>query len=445
MKHYDLIVIGAGPAGGGVAAPMAEAGKRVVMFEHNGVGGVCPLRGCNPKKALLSAPEAVHAATHLKNKGVRGNISADWKEMARFKDSFVEPVPEKAAAHYRDLGIELIETTATLTGPNTVEADGETYTAENICICTGCIPHELDIPGTGFLLDSDDFLDLKELPRNLVFIGGGFIAMEFAHIAARCGSSVTMLLRGDRALRDFDKQLVEELVDASRSEGITIHFNAPITSVEQRGPAYAVMNKGEDPEIIADAVINCSGRVPAIGHLNLEAANVRLGKNGIAVNEKMQSVSNANIYAIGDVADTPYGLTPTAVLEARAAVAAMQGDDSAAADYTGIPSACYSMPPLARVGMLESEAREQGYDIRIAELDLADSFSWKRLGETHGRSRVIVDKKREIVLGAHIMGHHAEEIANLFALAIRHRIPVKELKETPWTYPTSGYYIQYMV
>lgn len=445
MEHYDLIVIGAGPAGGGVAAPMAEAGKRVVMFEHNGVGGVCPLRGCNPKKVLLSAPEAVHSARHLKGKGVRGDVTANWKEMARFKDTFVDPIPEKAATHYRELGINVVESTARLTGPETVEADGKTYTAKNICICTGCVPHEMEIPGSGFLMTSDDFLEFKDLPRNLVFIGGGFIAMEFAHMAARCGSNVTVLVRSERALRGFDAKLVQELVDASRAEGITIHFNAPVTSVEQRGPAYAVQNKGEEPEIIADAVINCSGRVPAVADLDLDAAGVTIGKNGIEVNEKMQSVTNPAIFAIGDVANTPYGLTPTAAHEARIASAVMLGDNEAHTDYTGVPSACFTLPPLARVGMLESEAREKGYDIRIAELDLADSFSWKRLGETHGRSRVIVDKKEEVVLGAHIMGHHADEIANLFAMAIRHRIPVKALKESPWTYPTSGYYIQYMV
>ncbi|WP_018123424.1 dihydrolipoyl dehydrogenase family protein [Desulfovibrio oxyclinae] len=445
MKEYDVIVIGAGPAGGGVAAPLAEAGKRVVMFEHNGVGGVCPLRGCNPKKALMSAPEAVHMARHLYGKGAAGHLYADWPQMARFKDGFTDPIPEKAKSHYESLGIEVVQSNASFTGPQTVEADGETYTAPHICICTGQVPRELDLPGQGLLQTSDDFLNLQELPRNIAFIGGGFISMEFAHIAARCGSNVTIFVRSERALREFDADLVDELVQTSREMGIDIRFNNPVNAIEQRKQALTVITDGPEPEVAVDAVFNCAGRVPAVDGLRLDLAEVRHEKGGIAVDKQMRSVTNPRIFAIGDVADTPFGLTPTASLESAVAASVILGDETAETNHDGIPATCFTLPPISRVGLLESEARERGLDFTVKETDLADAFSWKRLGETVGRSRILLDEKNGVVLGGHVLGHNSEEIANTLALIVRHRIPLEKVRDTPWVYPTNGYQLKYMI
>jgi glutathione reductase (NADPH) len=159
----------------------------------------------------------------------------------------------------------------------------------------------------------------------------------------------------------------------------------------------------------------------------------------------MQSVSNPHVYAIGDVADQGLALTPVATIQGRVAAANILHPDSAEVDYTGIPSVCFSLPPVARVGLLEAEALERGLEFKVKETDLADSFSWKRLGESFGMSRVLVDERKDRILGAHILGHNAEEMINLFALIVRQGIPVSKVRDTVWAYPTCGYELKYMV
>lgn len=442
MSQYDVIVIGAGPAGGGVASPLVEAGKKVVMVEADGVGGVCPLRGCNPKKVLLAGAEAVEKAGHLAGKGIAGQTSIDWQELERFKRSFVAPVSERAEKHYREQGIDIIHGLAAFTSPHTVEVAGGTLEAENICICTGYVPNIPNTPGIEHFLTSDDFLELKELPERMVFIGGGFISLEFAHIAARAGVKVTVLVRSERALRNFDAVLVEKLLEASRESGIDIQLNAPVNAIEKNENGLSVITDNVTYE--TDMVINCSGRIPSLAGLALEKAGITATRKGIAVNEHMQCVDASHIYAIGDVSSTPYALTPSASHEAEVAARNILDPESASVNFKGIPSVAFTLPPLARVGLSEEEAKKKGIPCKIVEKNLADWFPWQRLGEKYGGSRILLDEKEEIVLGAHIFGHHAEELVNTFALIIRHEIPVHQVRDTMWAYPTSGYYLKYM-
>ncbi|MDD3311981.1 NAD(P)/FAD-dependent oxidoreductase [Pseudodesulfovibrio sp.] len=446
MKEYDAIIIGAGPAGGGVAEPLAKAGRRVAMIERDGYGGVCPLRGCNPKKVLMGAAEAVHMAGGLVGRGISAKPVVDWPALMRFKQSFVDPVPERARKAYADMGIDTRRGAARFTGPDRVEVGGETLRADNICVCVGLVPADLPAPGGKGLPTSDDFLDLPELPRRIIFIGGGFIAMEFAHLARQAGAEVTLLNRSDRVLRRFDPLLAADLVDASRQAGVDVRLDSPVHHVERFGEGHRVfIGKDGDEALEADAVFNCTGRRPALDGLNLDAAGVAVDRRGIKVDSRMRSVSNPAIYAVGDVADQGAALTPVATIQGAAAAANIIECGSAEVDYAGIPSCCFTLPPLAGVGLLEEEAREQGLDFEVRETDLAASFPWKRLGETHGRARVLVDAKNDRVLGAHILGHNAEEMVNLFGLAIRQGIPLSGLRNAVWAYPTCGYYLKYMI
>ncbi|ADU62409.1 MAG: NAD(P)/FAD-dependent oxidoreductase [Pseudodesulfovibrio sp.] len=446
MKKYDVIVVGGGPAGGAVAAPLAEAGRRVMLIEARAFGGVCPLSGCNPKKALMSGAEAVRAASAMLGSGLSGRVSVDWADLMRFKQSFVDPVPAKARKAYGDKGIDTRIGSARLVGPHEVAVDGESFSAPHICLCVGQKPSPLPVPGGEGMPVSDDFLSLKTLPRRIIFIGGGFIAFEFAHIARQAGAEVTLLNRSDRVLRQFDPVLTQELVEASRAAGIDVRLNAPVQGVEQTASGYRIIcgERGETA-LKADMAFNCTGRTAAIDGLGLDAAGVEYGQDGIAVNSRMQSVSNPDIYAVGDVADQGPALTPVATIQGQVAAANILHPNSAQVDYTGIPGVCFTLPPLAGAGLLESDAKQLGLDFTVRETDLAGSFSWKRLNERFGKARILIDEPGDRILGAHILGHNAEEIINLFALVIRQEIPLSRVKETVWAYPTCGYELKYML
>lgn len=444
MKEYDVVVIGAGPAGGAVASPLAEAGKKVAMIEADGFGGVCPLRGCNPKKVLLAAAETVARARHMVGNGVTGIPDIDWSALAAFRDGFVLPVPERAEQAYRSEGIDTYHGFARFTSPDTVEAGGETFTAEHFCICVGQKPHPLQIPGAELLSTSDDFLALDTLPNRIAFIGGGYIALELAHIAVRADTDVTLLNRSERVLRSFDPVLTDMLVDATREAGIDVRLNTSPQSVERIHEGLR-LHLSSGRTLDADMVVNCTGRKPALEGLGLSRAEVDHTPRGITVNHQMQSVTNPKVYAIGDVAETPYPLTPTASHEGAVAAANILSPRSAHANYTGIPRVAFTIPPIAAVGLGIEEAEEKEIPFTLKEYDLGKGFPWKRLGEKFGYSRVLLNEKEDRVLGAHILGHHAEEIANQFALIIRQNVPLSAVRDTLWAYPTSGYYLKFMV
>lgn len=442
MSHYDVIVIGAGPAGGGVATPLVKAGKKIAMVEANGVGGVCPLRGCNPKKVLLAGAEAVEKARNMQDKGIVGVPVVDWSALNAFKRSFVAPVSERAEKHYRELGIDLIHGRATFSSPNSIEINGRELTADTICICTGYVPNMPDISGIENTITSNDFLHLETLPNSIVFIGGGFIAFEFAHIAARAGAKVTVLVRSNRALRGFNARLVDKLIEASIDSGLDIRLNSPVEAIEEDEEGLSVIT--EDITFETDMVVNCAGRIAALEGLNVEKAGLKAEKRGILVDERMRCIDAQHIYAIGDVASTPFALTPTASHEADVAAQNILKPDSAKVNFQGVPSVAFTIPPIASVGLSEEQAQKDGIPHKVIENEMSDWFPWKRLGEKHGACRILVDNDKTRILGAHIFGHHAEELANIFALIIRHRIPLSQVRDTLWAYPTSGYYLKFM-
>ena len=446
-ETFDAIVIGSGPAGGEAAEGLVDGGRSVALIERDGFGGVCPLRGCNPKKVLLGSAEVMEAARLLRGKGIVDPPTASWADLMRFKRTFTEPISNKVENYHREHGAEVVRGRARFTGPDTVEVTGRILRADHFVVAVGDVPRPLDIPGANLAATSDDFLDLDELPRRIIFIGGGFVAFELAHIAARLGAAVTLLHHNDRPLKQFDGQLVDLLVDASRAAGIAVRLSVGVTALRRgANDIEAVTSMGPQH---ADLVVNCTGRVPTFDGLGLDDAGIAHSRRGITVDSHMRSVSNPKVFACGDAADTPYALTPTATIEARTAVRNIleNGGENGGAvvDHTGIPGAVFSVPPLAAVGLTEDAARKQGVRYSVRSGELSNFFPWKRLGETHAAWRLLVDDPGEHVLGAHILGHMAEEMANLFALIIRQKIPISAVKDTVWTYPTCVYYLGKML
>jgi glutathione reductase (NADPH) len=304
-KTFDVIAIGTGSAASAVASRCREAGWQVAIVDSRPFGGTCAIRGCDPKKVLVGAAEAIDWARRMRGKGIRSKqLQIDWPELMRFKRSFTEPISMRREDGFAKAGIAAFHGRARFTGPTTVEVAEEKLEGRYIVIATGAIPATLEIPGAEQVTISDRFLELHELPRTILFIGGGYIAFEFAHVAARAGSQVTVLHRGQRPLAQFDPDLVDQLVTRTRELGIDVHLATEAIGIENSSDQFQVraLASGKTRTFQAEMVVHAAGRVPEINDLNLDAAGIEREKRGVRVNEFLQSVSNPSVYAAGDAA-----------------------------------------------------------------------------------------------------------------------------------------------
>lgn len=449
-RTFDLIVIGSGSAAGSVASRCRTAGWSVAMIDKRPFGGTCALRGCDPKKVLVGAAAAADAARVLAGKGVRPNgLAIDWAELMRFKHTFTDPVPENRKASLTRAGIETFEDVARFVGPAHLTVGDVTLEATRaIVIAAGAKPADLGIPGREHLLTSDGFLELPSLPSSVAFVGGGYIAFEFAHVVARAGGRATILHRGQRPLVQFDPDMVERLVRRTCDVGIDVRLGAEVQAIESVGTLCRITFRDArgDDTVDADLVVHGAGRVPDLDDLHLEAAGVQYSRDGVHVNEYLQSVSNPKIYAAGDCAATDGPpLTPVAGYEGRIVAANLLEGNHARPDYAAIPSVVFTIPPLARVGLSEDEARAAGLRFKIRHEDTSSWYSSRRVGEEASAFKVLVEEDTGRLLGAHLLGPHADETINLFALAMRAGLTSDRFKDVIWAYPTHASDTPYMV
>ena len=439
---FDLIVIGAGMAGIASAKKAAADGWRTAIVDELPYGGTCALRGCDPKKILRRGAEIIDAARLLQGKGIDANaLSINWADLMKHKRDFTDPVPENAERDLASSGADTLHGTAAFTGPNSLEIDGKQFESGHFLIATGARPRPLEFPGAEHLINSTDFLNLEQLPRRIVFVGGGFISFEFAHIAARAGAQTTIVDRGTRPLKGFDPDLVELLAHRSADVGIALRRGTTIRSIEQHGSTYRVGldASGEAATIEADLVVHGAGRIPHLSDLNLDAAGIAHGDNGVAVAGHLQSTTNPAVYAAGDAADTPgMPLTPVAVFEAKVAISNMLRKKTTVPEYDGVPTAAFTVPELARVGLLEADAHERGLDIDVRYTDTSGWFSNYRVGETTAAVKILVDRATDRIVGAHMFGPEYGEVINFCGLAMKLGLTTRQLKSMTAAYPTVG-------
>ena len=443
IEKFDLIVLGVGMAAVSAANKCAAAGWSVAVVDELPYGGTCALRGCDPKKMLRRGAEIIDAARLMQGNGINpGEIRIDWADLVAFTRTFTGQMPGKIEASLDDKGVTTLHGSARFVDENTIEIDGkERLQADHILIATGSKPRPIDIPGAEHLTDSTAFMRMETLPKRIIFIGGGFISFEFAHIAARAGSKVCIVDRGERPLKGFDADLVDKLVTRGGEAGVKVRRRTSLKSIRQDGSSYLVTvetdNQTEDLQ--ADLVVHGAGRVPAIDQLDLSAAGIEATASGIAVNEYLQSRSNPAIYAAGDAADTQGApLTPVAVFEGKVAASNMLKGNQTEPDYKGVPSVVFTIPELARVGMLEEEAIEAGYQVRVAENDTSGWYSNIRVGENCAGTKIIIDDDTDKILGGHLLGHGYGELVNFLGLAMRLGLTTGDLKKMVSAYPSVG-------
>lgn len=447
-ESFDLVVIGTGSAGTSAATRCREAGWKVAIIDSRAFGGTCALRGCDPKKVLVGAAEVIDRERRMLDKGIADASRMEWPALIRFKRTFTDPFPKSREDALRSAGIETFHGRARFLGPGSVQVNGDVLEAKHVVIATGAWPAKLNIPGEDHLTRSDQFLELENLPKRLIFIGGGYIAFEFSHVAARAGSQVTILHQGERPLEHFDPDLVAKLVQRTRALGIDVHTKTKATAIEGSAGKLTV-NTATDSKtesFEAEMVVHAAGRAPEIADLNLAAAKVEFDRRGIKVNSFLQSVSNPAVYAAGDCADSG-GLpeTPFADYEGSLAARNLLEGNKHETDFRGMATVVFTIPPLARVGLTEEEARKKKVVVDVKQGDTSGWYSARRVAETASAYKVLVDKNSGRIVGAHLLGPEADEFANVFVLAISAGIEAATLKDTLFVYPTQASNIEWMV
>jgi glutathione reductase (NADPH) len=385
----------------------------------------------------------------MKGKGIRAEeLQIDWRELMRFKRSFTEPVPKNREEGFAKAGIAAFHGRARFVGLTSVQVNGEVLEGRYVVIAAGQKPADLKIPGTEHLTTSEQFLEVEELPKRILFIGGGYIAFEFAHVAARVGTQVTIVHRGARPLPQFDPDLVDQIVKHTRELGAQVQLGTEVIGVKKSSGQLVVQASasGQERTFEADMVVHAAGRVPEIDDMNLDGAGVAWDSQGVKVNEFLQSVSNPSVYAAGDAAASGGPpLTPVASYDGIIVAANLLKGNEKKPNYLGIPTVVFTIPPLASVGLSETKAREQGLKFQVRKEMTSNWYSSRRLAEMYSGFKVLVEVGTDRILGAHLLGSQAEEVINLFGVAMRSGMRAADLKHMLFAYPTHGSDVPYML
>ncbi len=435
---YDLFVIGGGSAGVRAARVAAERGKRVVVAEEDSVGGTCVMRGCIPKKLFVYAAHFTEAFEDAVGFGWRSEgLHFDWPTLV---NNVAGDVAWLSGIYIRNLekaGAQIIHSRAVLEDPHTVAllAENRSVTAETILISTGGEPRrDLNIPGVGHTITSNEFFHLEKQPRRVVIVGGGFIAVELASIFAALGTETTLIYRGNQILRGFDGEVRHTLCAGIERRGVTVMTEEQLTRIEgEPGNLLAVTHSGA--RIEADQVLLAIGRRPNTNGLGLETAGVELDPTGAVIVDEYSRTNAQNIYAVGDVTNRMQ-FTPVAIREGTAFVETVFGGKPTAVDYDNVPVAVFGNPEVGVVGLTEEEARE-----RYASLDIYKASVKPLPNRVAGRDdrmliKLIVDGETDRVLACHLVGPEAGEMVQLMAIAIKMGATKADIDATVALHPT---------
>jgi glutathione reductase (NADPH) len=430
------------------AGAARAAGKSVAMVESRDVGGTCPIRGCVPKKVLVAAAQVLDQISRASAHHI--NVAAptlDWPKLIERKEEFITGVPDDFKGSLEKREIALIDGRARFTGPTEITVGEDVYTADRIVIATGSVPRNLPIPGWAHTITSDDILEMESRPDSVVFIGGGVIAMEFSHVFARAGTKVTILEALPTLLPRLEKDAVDVIHAETARIGVDIVTGVKVVEIKPSGGAYTVVYEkdGQSREVTAAVVANGTGRVADVDGLDLRAGEVANDGGRIEVTDHLRSTSNPHVYVAGDALWSTAQLSPVASYEGRIVGQNLVEEDSAVPDYTGFPSAVYTVPALAGVGLTEEEATQAGLKFTTKSNDMTSWRSARTYAETASFAKVLVEDDTGKILGAHMVGHGAEEVIHLFAMAIKHGITAEEIGSSVYAYPTFTSDLKFLV
>jgi glutathione reductase (NADPH) len=436
---FDLYVIGAGSGGVRAARFAAGFGAKVAVAESRYLGGTCVNVGCVPKKLLVYGAHFAEDFEQASGFGWSlGEANFDWATLIANKDREIN----RLNGIYRNLlvnsGVTLHEAHAKIVGPHEVEVNGERFTAKNILIATGGWPQIPEIPGREHAIGSNEAFFLKELPKRVLVVGGGYIAVEFAGIFHGLGANTTLLYRGDLFLRGFDGSVRKHLQEELTKRGLDLQFNADIARIDKQtdGSLKATLKDGRELE--ADCIFYATGRRPMLDNLGLENTDVQLTDKGFIKVDEQYQTSEPSIFALGDVIGRVQ-LTPVALAEGMAVARRLfKPEQYRPVDYKMIPTAVFSLPNIGTVGLTEEEAREAGHDVVIFE----SRFRPMKLTLTECQEKtlmkLVVDGKTDKVLGCHMVGPDAGEIVQGLAIALKAGATKRDFDDTIGVHPTAA-------
>ena len=447
-ERYDVVILGGGNAAMGATVATREAGMSVAMIERDLLGGTCPNRGCMPKKVLVAAAHALDEIARAHYHGITvGKPKLDWAQLIVREKEMIAGIPDSLAGSMQRRGVEVVRGDGKLAGPNTVRVGGRTLEATHIVIATGSKPRPLPIHGAEHLITSDDVLSETQLPGDVVFIGGGVIAMEFSHVYARAGAKVTILEVASQLLPMVDPDAAAQLRAETERIGVAVHTGVKVSRIEAVGQRRRVVfnEDGTEHSVEAERVVNGAGRVADIDGLGLEAAGVRQDRGHVVVDDFLRSASNPAVWVCGDALGQAGQLSPIATYEGQIVGHNIAKGPSRKPDYASIPSCIFTVPTLAMVGISENDARDKGLKIRVQTNDMRGWLSAKTFAESAAWAKVVIDEASDRILGATMLGHAAEELIHTFALAIRHGITAADLKDMVYAFPTFSADIKFLV
>jgi glutathione reductase (NADPH) len=446
-EKFDVVIIGGGNAGIGVTGPVRRAGLSVAMIEARDLGGTCPNRGCTPKKVLVAAGQALHDIERASVHQIAVDRPIlDWAALIAREKDMIKDIPENLARAMARRKVEVIKGYGTFAGTDTVRVGDRTLCAGRIVIAGGSKPRPLPIPGAEHMVTSDDMLSQSKRPDSVIFIGG-VISLEFGHVYARAGSSVTILEALPQLLPAMDADAVARLQAESERIGLQIRTGVRIERIEASGGRFRVVFTHDRIETAAEAdwVGNGAGRVTDVEGLGLAVGQIDHDNGRIATDSYLRSTSNPRVYVCGDAVPTSPQLSPIATYEGDIVGRNIVDGPKHSPDYAGIATAVYTVPVLAAVGLTEAAAKAKGLVAEIHVNDMHDWFSAKTYAETVAWSKIIVDRASESILGAHFVGHAGHELVNIFGLAMKFGISASALREHVYAYPTFASDIKHML
>ena len=434
---YDLFTIGAGSGGVAASRRAAAHGARVAICEGSKVGGTCVIRGCVPKKLLMYGGQFRDAFEDAVGYGWDATVpDFDWPKLLAAKDREIDRLNHIYIGMLEKAGVTLIEGFGRLIDRHTVEVAGRRYTARTILIATGGHPVGPSLPGFEHAISSNEALDLKRLPSRMVIIGGCYIAVEFACIFNALGVDITMMIRSGDLLNGFDDDIRQALAMEMRKRGITIRTGIKLDRLEKLDDGYCVVAR-DGERLETELVFAATGRVPNTRNLGLEEIGVERDEKGGVKVDSWSRTNIDNIYAVGDVTNR-VALTPVAIAEGRAFVETMYNDNPIEVDYSNIPTAVFSSPPIGTVGLSEAQARQV-----CGEIDVYKSAFRPMKNTLSGRDertlmKLVVDRRSDRVMGAHMLGPDAPEIVQGLAIAMNCGATKRQFDRTIGLHPSAA-------
>ena len=434
---FDLVTIGAGSGGVASSRRAGGYGARVAICEELRVGGTCVLRGCIPKKLLVYGAQFADAFADAEGFGwTVPPADFDWPKLIAAKDKEIWRLSQIYINMLNNSGVEIINGHAALVDPHTIEIAGRRCTAENILVATGSWPETPDIPGIEHVISSNEALDLEAMPRRIVIVGGGYIAVEFAGIFNGFGSEVIELIRRPELLFGFDDDVRVALGEEMRRRGVDVRGRTQVARIDKATSGYVVTTTAGD-KIATDLVMYATGRRPNTKKMGLAEVGVRINEAGAVIVDEWQRSSVPNIYAVGDVTDR-INLTPVAIAEGRAIAETLFNDNPTKMDHANVPSAVFSQPPIGAVGLTEERAvREYGeVDVYMARFKpMKNTLSGR---EERTLMKLVVDARSDRVLGCHMLGPDAPEIIQGLAAAVKCGATKRQLDQTVGIHPSAA-------